>query len=411
MAFEITSDTVVKILVRRGLEIERQETLLSEGELGLSVDSRRLFVGDGYTLGGTPVGSINFGIINNLTDVTPYAQPGDMAVNNNLNYVFYNNSWIVTSPAPYPEPFIGSTLEYSPAPGNALRVSQQGLGDGLLVDYSQGSNNNIEYTIQRTYGMVNFDARFLSLCAFRSNYDLNDGPLVGSLYFGNVFTKTVRDNLSATVNVEKNIFINDHSASAFQLKATARDLTYNSSRIEATSGNLYVTSKNGIYLGTNTNGGSALIVSGTVVTSRNFDVVHSPANDGVNPIMRIGEYTPGSTTLSAFSGAVLSYDETTNTFGISSVGAGGSGGIQALTINRLGNTRITAMTLNDGGNIILESATGSKIGTATSQKLGFYNATPVVQPTAVADATGSGDAHTQLNLLLTRLRTLGLIAT
>ena len=44
MAFEITSDTVVKILVRRGLEIERQETLLSEGELGLSVDSRRLLL-------------------------------------------------------------------------------------------------------------------------------------------------------------------------------------------------------------------------------------------------------------------------------------------------------------------------------------------------------------------------------
>jgi len=386
MAFEITSDTVVKILVRRGLEIERIETLLSEGELGLSVDSRRLFIGDGYTLGGTPVGSINFGTINNLTDVTPYAQPGDMAICNNLNYVFYNNAWILASSRPYQEfnsntglTLNPSTLEYSPPPRNEIRISQTGLGDGLLVDYSLGSSDNIGFTIQKAYGMVNFDARFLSLCAYRSNYDLNDGPLVGSLYFGNVFTKTVKDNLSATVNVERNIFINDHSASAFQLKATARDLTYNSSRIEATSGNLYVTSKNALYLVTNTNGGSALIVSGALVTSRNFDVVHSPANDGTNPILRIGEYTPGSTALSAFSGVFMSYDEITNVFGISGLFARATGGATALSINK------------DG--------------------IGFYNATPVVQPTAVANATNATDVITQLNALLLRMRNLGLIAT
>ena len=34
-------------------------------------------------------------------------------------------------------------------------------------------------------------------------------------------------------------------------------------------------------------------------------------------------------------------------------------------------------------NLILGTTTGTKIGTATSQKLGFYNATPVVQPTAL----------------------------
>ena len=33
----------------------------------------------------------------------------------------------------------------------------------------------------------------------------------------------------------------------------------------------------------------------------------------------------------------------------------------------------------DGENIILNTTTGTKIGTATTQKLGFYNATPVTQ--------------------------------
>jgi hypothetical protein len=70
-----------------------------------------------------------------------------------------------------------------------------------------------------------------------------------------------------------------------------------------------------------------------------------------------------------------------------------------------------AITVSDGGNVVLGTTTGTKIGTATTQKLGFYNATPVVQPTAVADATDAATVITQLNALLSRMRTLGLIAT
>lgn len=62
-------------------------------------------------------------------------------------------------------------------------------------------------------------------------------------------------------------------------------------------------------------------------------------------------------------------------------------------------------------NIATDTTTGTKIGTATNQKLAFFNATPVVQPTAVADATDAASVITQLNALLTRMRNLGLIAT
>ena len=76
---------------------------------------------------------------------------------------------------------------------------------------------------------------------------------------------------------------------------------------------------------------------------------------------------------------------------------------------RISNNR--AITVSDGGNVVLGTTTGTKIGTATTQKLGFYNATPVVQPAAVADATTAVDVITQLNDLLAKLRTLGIIAT
>ena len=78
------------------------------------------------------------------------------------------------------------------------------------------------------------------------------------------------------------------------------------------------------------------------------------------------------------------------------------------------NKRITLTELfkiPDAVDIETGTSTGTKIGTATTQKIGFYNATPVVQPTAVADATDAATVITQLNALLTRMRNLGLIAT
>ena len=54
---------------------------------------------------------------------------------------------------------------------------------------------------------------------------------------------------------------------------------------------------------------------------------------------------------------------------------------------------------------------GIKLGSAGTSLLGFYGATPVVRPAAVADATDAVTAISQLNAVLARLRTLGLIAT
>ena len=71
----------------------------------------------------------------------------------------------------------------------------------------------------------------------------------------------------------------------------------------------------------------------------------------------------------------------------------------------------TSLALADGINIAAGVNVGTKIGVATTQKLGFYGATPAVQPAAVADATDAATVITQLNALLSRLRTIGLIAT
>jgi hypothetical protein len=48
-------------------------------------------------------------------------------------------------------------------------------------------------------------------------------------------------------------------------------------------------------------------------------------------------------------------------------------------------------TLGDGKDIAVGTTTGTKIGTATSQKLGFWNATPVVQPSAYTQTYATAD--------------------
>lgn len=53
------------------------------------------------------------------------------------------------------------------------------------------------------------------------------------------------------------------------------------------------------------------------------------------------------------------------------------------------------LTINDTFNVVLATGTGTKIGTATTQKLGFFDATPIVQPAGAAQAavatTGATD--------------------
>ena len=45
-------------------------------------------------------------------------------------------------------------------------------------------------------------------------------------------------------------------------------------------------------------------------------------------------------------------------------------------------------TMDDAANIALGTTTGTKIGTAAAQKIGFLGATPVVQQSKISDATG-----------------------
>ena len=82
-----TQVDIAKIKVRRGLDSERQQIVLDNGELGFTTDTKRLFIGDGVTTGGIAVSTRFIGSFANVNDVTN-AQVGDFVIINNVTYIY-----------------------------------------------------------------------------------------------------------------------------------------------------------------------------------------------------------------------------------------------------------------------------------------------------------------------------------
>ena len=88
----------------------------------------------------------------------------------------------------------------------------------------------------------------------------------------------------------------------------------------------------------------------------------------------------GTSTRLTIAGTTTSTSTTTGALTV----AGGFGVAGAMF---LGGT----LTLSDACDIVLNTATGTKIGTATTQKLGFFNAAPVVRPAAYTQTYSTAD--------------------
>jgi len=221
MAIEISSNTVVKILVRRGLESERLQTTLTEGELGYSIDTQRLFMGDGITPGGVIVGNRFLGATGNITAYSSSAQKGDTIFQTTDNVLYgYNGEdgplfgWFNIHPLPYAGALSNNNRSIEKAPTNgAWRVSNELLGDGFALQYD-GSVSPL-YSLPGIKNRIDFDSRFLSLCA-----DLIAPYTDSSFYFGNIAQRGVNNNLEATVNVARSLYVNSEgSNSQIQLQS------------------------------------------------------------------------------------------------------------------------------------------------------------------------------------------------
>jgi len=96
-------------------------------------------------------------------------------------------------------------------------------------------------------------------------------------------------------------------------------------------------------------------------------------------------------TLKGFAGQTANLQRWQNSAGttLANVSAAGLGTFSGVTSNG-------DVTISDGSDVILNTTTGTRFGTATTQKLSFYNSAPIIKP------TGN---------ILTALSNLGLVAT
>lgn len=85
-------EPITRIIIRRGTEQERSGVLLLQSEPGFAIDSNRLYIGDGVTVGGVPVGVrfLGFHNFSGLASNVPAANAP--AVN---DFVFDNTSNIL----------------------------------------------------------------------------------------------------------------------------------------------------------------------------------------------------------------------------------------------------------------------------------------------------------------------------
>jgi hypothetical protein len=196
-------------------------------------------------------------------------------------------------------------------------------------------------------------------------------------------------------------------------------------------------------LSTVTTDGTNVTLSGRFISSLNGAASAPPAT-------LTGTWFTGGTATTTKPQVLIEPADTTSTawstsgtgLGVNAA-SGFAGNLLDLQINGTSewNFSGTVFEIGEANDIAVGTTTGTKIGTATTQKLGFYDATPVVQPTAVADITTVATAGTlptadgsvtvadaddptkaelleycveleaKLEAALGHLRTLGLIAT
>lgn len=114
-------------------------------------------------------------------------------------------------------------------------------------------------------------------------------------------------------------------------------------------------------------------------------VLTAPATTGTIALTsQLGNLTVGTSTISSGTNTRILYD---NSGILGEYTITGTGTVVAMQTN----PTLSGLTITDATNIVLDTTTGTKIGTATNQKLAFYNSTPIVKP--------SGDVTTALTNL------------
>ena len=133
--------SIVKLKVRRGTNEQRRSIILDQGELGYTLDTRRLYIGDGASVGGRVVGNIGIGPFNLESSLNiPGLEIGDIGYANNKLYILsgqnYNDSlsglaYIGNVPGTTLDFGDNNTLIVAKSSVNSSEFATEIFGDGI----------------------------------------------------------------------------------------------------------------------------------------------------------------------------------------------------------------------------------------------------------------------------------------
>lgn len=139
---EIIENTLLKLLIRRGNNSDRLNVILNEGELGYTTDTKKLYIGDGTTLGGVLVTGTKF--LGETGDLTSLA-PGDI---NDLGFSTVTNQlyYISTNDGSAAEDWVPISNLTTSGDGTITVNSDSGivLGDAAGAGLTKDGSNKLE---------------------------------------------------------------------------------------------------------------------------------------------------------------------------------------------------------------------------------------------------------------------------
>jgi len=201
--FEISDKTILKILVRRGLDSERQSVRLDEGELGYTIDTKRVFVGDGLGGGGNVVGNLyqgNFPDVDVVIGAVPGLQPGDTFYDTTEStlYALGEDAATKFDIGPRYEELV---LEKTTSSTGKVRISERVFGKSIvgITPYRKAFYFGYDDTepFYRTNRILELNTNYWAITSkSQFNPAFNDGVF----YFGNIGS-TSKASLDYRVNI------------------------------------------------------------------------------------------------------------------------------------------------------------------------------------------------------------------
>lgn len=187
---------IVGFLARRGTDNERRQVMFEPGELVYTTDSKRVFIGDGVTIGGVPVANNN----SVLSTFPTTSAIGDFVYRPDLLRTYVATNTGFTYIGPYPD---NVSIEFY---NNELQVADEGISFEKLNPNVASPNGGIILTPNGL--SVNYDPTTLGVSIYNQLHVRSDA-----------LTNAV-NNTSITA---ANITLSNAILSTFTQTVTAKD--------------------------------------------------------------------------------------------------------------------------------------------------------------------------------------------